>query len=109
MENEYEFVSYVNHKDDYEIEKETLQPIKYYQITMFKNPQTKSRMIRIFDIDEDNNIKNINIKSLNSETYHQILKRMQPQKYKVYPTYNFDEVKPPSLYDISLSRSSLLI
>lgn len=109
MENEYEFISYVNHKDDYEIQKETNQPIKYYQITMFKNPQTKNRMIRIFDIDENNKFTNIKIQNITSETYKKILKRMQPQKYKVFPTYNFDEVNPPSLYDISLSRSSLLI
>jgi len=109
MENEYEFVNYVNHKDDYEIQKETLQPIKYYQITMFKNPHTKYRMIRIFDIDENNNFNNIKVQNITSETYRQILKRMQPQKYKVFPTYNFDEVNPPSLYDISLSRSSLLL
>lgn len=109
MENEYEFVNYINHKDDEIIKNETLQPIKYYQITMFKNPHTKNRLIRIFDIDENNKFTNIKVQNLTSETYHKILKRMQPQKYKVYPTYSFNDVNPPSLYDISLSRSSLLI
>ena len=106
--NDYEFINYINHKDDYQISKEQNKPIKYYQITMYKNPQTKYRLIRIFDIDENNNFKNIKTLNLTSEMYHKFLKRVQPNKDKLLPTYNFDEVKPPSLYDISLSRSSLL-
>lgn len=103
---DYEFI---NGKDENINMFETLTPIKYYQISGYPNPKTNYREIKIFDINEYNQITNVETKQLDKKTYKQILRRIQPQKYKVFATYDLDNIKYPSIYDIMLSRSSLLI
>lgn len=81
---------------------------KFYQICLFKNPNTNKYQIRRCIINEQCKLINISEKMFNDKQYQKFLKIHRENEYKSYPTYDLNLVDLPNPGDILQVQSPLL-
>lgn len=81
---------------------------KFYQICLFKNPNTNERHIRRCIINEECKLINIDEKYMTEKQYQKFLKNHRQNEYKFYPTYDLELVDIPNPGDILQAQSPLL-
>lgn len=85
-----------------------LEPIKFYQICGFPNPKTRKFEIREVLIDGDNNIKTYRKINVDETVHKKLLNALRDNKYRLYSTFNLDNIDLPSCNDITLARSDMI-
>jgi len=79
----------------------------YYQICAFKNIDGKYN-VRRYQYYEPTNIVSVTIFSINSLTLNKLNKELSRKLYKIYNTYDFDEVVEPSDSELYKAQSDFI-
>lgn len=80
----------------------------FYQVCLFKNPYDNTHHVRKLTYDENFKIINVELLKYNENKFSKFTKVHQPNKYKLYSTYDIKLIDYPSIGDIMDCTSSLL-
>jgi hypothetical protein len=80
----------------------------FYQICYFSNPNTGKYHIRKFVINSDYIIKKVKNYKITKSIYNKLLHKKRDHEYKMYSTYDLDNVKWINPSDILISKSEIL-
>lgn len=80
----------------------------YYQICMFKNPDDNKYHMRKYVVNGNNEFINIKDYRLNSKQNKKFYSMKKQHEYKRFGVFHLDNVPPPSLFDVSTSKSDIL-
>jgi hypothetical protein len=81
---------------------------KYYQICVHKNPVTGKYHIRRCILNSRNEIVDAKEYQINKKQYDNILNKHASHEYKLYSTFNLNNIELPSAHDVLLSKSDIL-
>jgi len=87
------------------------KPQKYtffYQICTFPDMNTNKYHLRKFIINDDDKFTSIKNYRLSKLQHDKFFKTKKKHEYKIYHTYDLEDVNYPTLADISMSRSNIL-
>lgn len=110
MERKYKFVQ-PSSKSLYDknLTEEEMRRINYfYQVTEFAHPRNKLHQLRRYAINYNNEIVNTDEFYLTEDQYKRFLKEKKNNQFKQYSTFSLQDVKPPSMADINMMRSTIL-
>lgn len=85
-----------------------VKEVKFYQIAIFPDMQTKKYHIRKFVIDSNNEFIDIKNYKVTKDELNLFLSKKKICSYKKYSTPDLNNVSYPTTADISLARSPIL-
>ena len=85
-----------------------IRQFKYYQLCSFMNPTTKKYHIRRFIMNSKNEFLNIQELHIDTKKYKKFIKTHKPNEYKLFGTYDLNQIAYPSLGDITIIQSPIL-
>ena len=101
--------NFIKEYDDIKNKKQNNNLSCFYQVCIYPNPHhNNTRNIRIFYIDNDNNIINYKNAYLNNTGFNEFLRNIPQNKYKLFSTYSLDAMPYPSSAEILISKSSII-
>lgn len=81
---------------------------KFYQICMFKNPETKKYHIRRCIINEKCDLVSVDERTFNEKQFKNFFKSHRDNEFKTYSTYDISLINLPNPGDILQAQSPLL-
>jgi len=101
--------NFIKEYDDINIKKQKRKLTTFYQICIHPNPQiNNTRHMKIFYIDEYNNIIDFQNVYLNNTGFNELLRNIPQNKYHLYSTLDLKTVPFPSNAEILISKSSII-
>lgn len=79
---------------------------KFYQFCYFPDPKSKKYYVRMILTDENNNQK-IFVKLCETAERNKLMESCKDNEYKLYNTWNFDQVDLPSKGEVQISQSDI--
>lgn len=80
----------------------------FYQICMFKDPDSSKYNIRILSVNENQEIVKVIKKQYDMSKCEALIESCKVNEYKIYPTYDLSLIDYPSTDDLLKVQSSLL-
>jgi hypothetical protein len=107
MNNRYIFV---NKKTEQDIMTYNPEPklFSYYQLCLFRNPDTKRYHCKKYIVNQDLEFKKITNHKLSEEQFKKFLKTKNPNQYKLYSTYDDKLFNTPHVSEICQAQSLLI-
>jgi hypothetical protein len=81
--------------------------IDFFQVSLFMNKKKKYHLKR-FTLDSNNRFRSIKEYYLSTEQMDKFYKLKNQNSYKVFSTYNLNDISYPTSGDICLARSPIL-
>ena len=79
----------------------------FYQVTMFPDPDNGKYHIRKYVFDQDGNYLSITKILLSKRNYKKFFKVKKTNVYKLFPTFNLDNISDPQDSDLLLAKSNI--
>jgi hypothetical protein len=109
--SKYNFVNSFNEGgevDDFAPKKTFGNNMKYYQVASFPNSKSELFVIRAFDIDSENNFKNINEFQITKTQFKKFSKSCNSKYCKYYNVSSLRNVNYPTLFEVQTARSDFI-